>query len=84
MQIITDEVREMLLAHEGIDNEQTIIVNFDVFNASSVDFMFYGFSKITNWVEYYKIKQDVLKKVAAIIEKHNAEIVFQTQTLTYF
>ncbi|QID19732.1 mechanosensitive ion channel family protein [Nitrogeniibacter mangrovi] len=81
MQRITDEVRQMLVEHDEIDETQTMIVHFNAFNASSVDFFVYTFTKTTQWVKYHEVKQDVLLKVAAIIERNGAEIAFPTRTL---
>ena len=78
---IVDEVREMLLNHEAIDTSRTLMVNFNAFNASSLDFFVYTFTKTTVWTEFHGIKQDVLLRIAAIIERHGAEIAFPTQTL---
>jgi MscS family membrane protein len=81
MTTIIDQVTEMLLQHEDIDSEQTMIVNFNQFSASSLDFFIYTFTKTTRWVEFHKIKQDVLLKVAAVIEANGAEIAFPTSTI---
>lgn len=81
MPLITSEVREMLLAHHAIDNDQTVIVNFDIFNASSIDFMIDAFTKTTNRLEFCQLKEEILLKIAAIIAKHQAEIAFPTQTI---
>jgi MscS family membrane protein len=78
---IVEDIRAMLEAHEGIDATQTLIVNFNVFGASSLDIMVYTFTKTTVWVEYHHVKQDVLLKIGRIIERHGAEIAFPTQTL---
>jgi MscS family membrane protein len=56
-------------------------VYFDLFNASSVDFVIYAFSNITNSTEFKKIKGKLLLDIADIIAKHGAEIAFPTQTL---
>ena len=58
-----------------------MIVNFNKFSASSLDFFVYTFTKTTDWIRFHKIKQDVLLKVAAIIESNHAEIAFPTSTL---
>lgn len=79
--IIINEVREMLLNHADIDNKQTLIVNFNLFNNSSLDFFIYTFTKTTNWVEYHEIKQDVLLKVAKIVADNCAEFAFPTREL---
>ena len=78
---IADDIRAMLQAHEGIDTTQTLIVNFNLFGASSLDIMVYTFTKTIVWVEYHHIKQDVLLKIGEIIARHGAEIAFPTQTL---
>lgn len=81
MAAITRDVKAMLIAHPDIDNEATMIVNFTTFSASSIDFMIYTFTTITQWVRYQEIKQDVLLKVAEVIAAHGAEIAFPTRTL---
>lgn len=81
MQAITDDVRQMLIDHDEIDSDQTLIVHFNAFNASSLDFFVYTFTKTTKWVKFHEVKQDVLLKVAAIIESHGAQIAFPTRTL---
>lgn len=79
--LILDDVRSMLEQHNDIDSNQTLIVNFNSFAASSLDFFIYTFTKTTNWVEYHHIKQDVMLKVLDIIHKHDADCAFPTQTL---
>lgn len=78
---IINEVKAMLQAHPDIAQDQTMIVNFNQFAASSLDFFVYTFTKTTNWIEYHKVKQDVLLKVSDIIRRHDAEIAFPTSTL---
>ena len=81
MSTIVDSVKSMLTEHEAIDNSQTMIVNFDAFGPSSIDFFIYTFTKTTDWILFHEIKQDVLLKIAEIIEQAGAEIAFPTQTL---
>ena len=81
MATIIDQVTEMLLQHKDIDSQQTMIVNFNQFSASSLDFFIYTFTKTTRWVEFHQIKQDVLLQVAAVIEANGAEIAFPTSTV---
>ncbi|EDY86413.1 small-conductance mechanosensitive channel [gamma proteobacterium HTCC5015] len=78
---IVADIRSMLENHEDIDQEETLIVNFDKFNSSSLDIMLYTFTKTTNWVEYHKVRQAVLLAIADIIEEYGAEIAFPTRTL---
>ncbi|MCK5881579.1 MAG: mechanosensitive ion channel family protein [Sinobacterium sp.] len=78
---IINDVRAMLKNHDDIDATQTLIVNFDAFAASSLDFFIYTFTKTTDWIEFHHIKQDILLKILAIVESHGAEVAFPTSTI---
>ena len=78
---IVSDIKTMLEGHADIDSQLTLMVNFNQFAASSLDFFIYTFTHTTNWVEYHQIKQDVLLKVADIIEARGAEVAFPTSTL---
>lgn len=81
MEKITHEVKSMLQAHPEIDSSLTLMVNFDSYGDSSLDFFVYTFTKTTVWERYHEVKQDVLLKIGQIIEQHGAEIAFPTRTL---
>jgi MscS family membrane protein len=81
MQPIVEQVEKMLKAHEAIDTSQTLMVNFNAFSASSIDFFIYTFTKTTNWVEFHQIKQDILLKVSHIIQDNGGDIAYPTQRL---
>lgn len=81
MKKIVDEIRDMLKNHEDIAADETLIVNFLAFNASSLDIMVYTFTKTTQWVRFHEVKEDVLLKISDIIESHGAEVAFPTRTL---
>ena len=81
MEAIVEQVTAMLCEHPEIDTDQIMIVNFNAFSASSVDFIIYTFTKTTEWVKFHQVKQDVLLKVAQIIEANQAEIAFPTSTV---
>jgi MscS family membrane protein len=81
MDKIVEDVKTMLKAHEEIDQTQTMIVNFNEFNESSVDFFVYTFTKTTNWIYFHQVKQDVLLKISNIIAENGAEIAFPTTTM---
>lgn len=78
---ILAKVRQMLEVHDEIDETQTLIVNFNAFGPSSLDFFVYTFTKTTNWIRYHEVKQDVLLKIMGIIRDEGAEIAYPTQTL---
>jgi len=81
MSVIINDVEAMLRNHEAIDTQQTLIVNFNAFAPSSLDFFIYTFTKTTNWVEFHTIKQDVLLQILRIIESHGAQCAFPTSTV---
>jgi MscS family membrane protein len=81
MAIIIEQVKTMLRNHPDIDNDQTLIVNFNSFAPSSLDFFIYTFTKTTDWILFHEIKQDVLLKVIEIIENNDAEFAFPTSTM---
>lgn len=78
---IIDNVRAFLNQSEDIDQNQTIIVNFNAFAASSLDFMVYAYTRTVNWIEYHAAKQRVLLKISEIITAQGAEVAFPTRTL---
>lgn len=81
MSAIIADVRQMIDQHPELATDQTVIVNFNKFAASSLDFFVYCFTKTTNWVEFHRVKQDVLLKVIEIIQAHGAQCAFPTSTL---
>ena len=81
LKTIICEIKAMLEEHDAIDTSRTLIVTFNKFAASSLDIMIYTFTKTTQWVEFHSVKQDILFRIAGIIEHHGAEIAFPTQTV---
>ena len=78
---IVRDVKAMLQSHPDIDAGKTLIVNFNTFAPSSLDFFIYAFTRTTDWVAFHEIKQDVLLRVSGIIAAHGAEIAFPTSTI---
>ena len=78
---IVERVKTMLEQHPDIDASQTLMVNFNQFGPSSLDFFIYCFTKTTVWTEYHAVKEDVLLKAYDLITELGAEVAFPTQTL---
>lgn len=78
---ILASVEHMLREHPEIDDSQTLMVNFNTFAPSSIDFFIYTFTHTTNWVKFHAIKQDVLLRIERIIADAGAEIAFPTSTI---
>ncbi len=81
MDKVVSEVETMLREHPEIDTDKTLMVNFNEFADSSVDFFIYCFTKTTQWVKFHGVKQDIMLRIAAIIEANHAEIAFPTSTI---
>jgi MscS family membrane protein len=71
----------MLIDHPEIDDSQTMIVSFNKFAASSLDFFIYTFTHTTKWVRFHEIKHDVLLKIYQIVTGYGAEMAFPTSTV---
>ena len=78
---IIEDVKAMLQSHPEIDQDQTLIVNFNSFGDSSLEFFVYTFTRTVKWNEFHEVKQDVLFKISDIIASHGAEVAFPTRTL---
>jgi MscS family membrane protein len=75
---IVEQIEAMLKTHQEIDTKQTLMVNLNQFNDSSVDFFIYTFTKTTDWVKFHQIKQDVLLKIAEIVDANSSELAYPT------
>ena len=80
---IIQDVNNVLESNPDIDQTQKAKVYFKSFSASSCDFFIYAFTITKDWEEFLRIKQDVLLKVAGIIEAHDAEIAYPTTTILF-
>jgi MscS family membrane protein len=81
VEVICEKIKEMLTNHEGIDENQTMMVSFNCFASSSLEFFIYCFTHTTNWIVYHDIKQDVLLQVGKIINSQDAEIAFPSTSI---
>ena len=78
---ILADVKQMLMDHPDIDDSQTLMVNFNNFAPSSLDFFIYTFTHTTVWTRFHEIKQDVLLKISEIIAGHGAQVAYPTSTI---
>jgi MscS family membrane protein len=63
--------------------KSTQLVFMDRFNDFSIDIIIYCFSKTVVWSEWLAVKEDVLFKIAEILEKNNLEFAYPTQVRIY-
>lgn len=78
---IVEAVNQMLRSHESIDQQQTLLVYFNQFGDSSLNIMVYCFTKTTVWAEWLAAQQDVFLKIIDIVQAHDADFAFPSQTL---
>jgi MscS family membrane protein len=83
MDAVTDRVRQMLIEHPEVDDSQTLMVHFDKFGQSSVDFFIYCMTHTVNWQKYHEVKQDVLLLISQIVQAEGAAIAYPTRTLNF-
>lgn len=81
MNAVVEDVKAMLKKHPDIDATQTLIVNFNGYGPSSLDFFVYSFTKTTNWIRFHEVKQDVMLKIVEIVHKNDADFAFPTTTI---
>jgi len=81
MEAIVKAVREMLQSHPGIDQKQTILVNFNQWNSSSINMLVYCFTETTVWKEWLDIQQDVFLKIGEIVKQADADFAFPSTTI---
>lgn len=78
---LTEEMKQMLADHPGVDKKQPFMVSLFEFGSSSLDIQLDAFTKATKRIDYQIVRQDILMKVLNIIEANHAECAYPTQTL---
>ena len=81
MKGVVEEVEQMLKTSPKVDQQQPVLVRFDAFNDSSVDFFLQCYTRTVDRANYTKIKQELLLAVADIIKRNGADIAYPTRTI---
>ncbi|MCB1672128.1 MAG: mechanosensitive ion channel family protein [Gammaproteobacteria bacterium] len=81
MDAIVGDVRSLLRNHADIDQRETVLVNFNRYAASSLEFFVYCHTRTTNWVRYHEVKQQILLSIIRIVHSHGGDFAFPTTTL---
>jgi len=85
---ITTEIKEMLLDHPDIAKDETILINFDQFEDSSLEdsslsIFCYFFTNTAVWSEYLRIREDINLKIIEIVERNGSAFAFPSNSV-YF
>ncbi|MCK4840456.1 MAG: mechanosensitive ion channel family protein [Methylococcales bacterium] len=66
---------------QGIKSTQLVFL--DRYNDASIGILIYCFTKTVDWAEWLAIKEDVLFKIAEILEKNRLEFAYPTQVIIH-
>jgi MscS family membrane protein len=64
---------------EGIKN--TLLVYIDEFGSTSINILVYCFSRSPVWEDWLDTKEDVMIKIARLVEKNHCEFAYPTQVV---
>jgi MscS family membrane protein len=78
---IMEDIKEMLKQHEGISQNDSLMVNFDTFGDSSLNIFIYTFTKTANWAKYLEIRESINLKIMKIIEDNGSSFAFPSQSI---
>ena len=78
---IINDVKTYLDKHKSVSSDQPIIVGFDGFADSSVNFLVRVCLIISDYKTFYDIKTELMMHVYQIVKKHKADIAFPTRTI---
>jgi len=81
LRTIIEEIKYMLHTHEGISQQDTLLVNFNAFGESALDIFIYTFTRTANWAKYLEIREDVHLKIMKIVEENSAKFAFPSQSI---
>ena len=84
LQIIRDGIMNYLIQNEHFAkaDEVSTFVRVDSFNASSIDFLVYCFTKTTNWGDWLEIKEAFAMEIKRIVEEEaKSGFAFPSQSI---
>ncbi len=67
--------------YKGI--KRNILVYMDRFSDSSIDILVYCFSKSVVWNEWLAVKEDVMYKIATILQQHHLSFAYPAMAIHY-
>jgi MscS family membrane protein len=80
LEICINKIKQMLLNHSEVHPE-TIFVNFDKINTSSLDIFLYFFTNTTNWGEFLDIKENINYKIMGILQEENISLAYPSRSI---
>lgn len=80
---ITKEIKAMINEHNGIDQNELIMVNLDNINSHYLEIFIYCFTKTIAWHGYHDIKQNILFKSGEILSNNNCTFATQEHKVIF-
>ena len=76
---VSKQSKNKYLSHEDLHGiKSTQLVYLDRYNEFSIDILIYCFTKTVNWANWLEVKQDVMFKIADILEKNKLSFAYPT------
>ncbi len=79
--VVTNEIQTLIKEDPGIDSSQDIFVYFTAFSSYSLELYIRAFTMSTTEKEFFQIRQNLLLRIAEILEDHECEIPFPITTV---
>ena len=76
---IMAKIKDYLKSNHKIDKKEKILAHLDNYSPSAVDIKVQCFTKETDSLAFQEVKQEVLFKIAAILEEEKAELAYPTE-----
>lgn len=81
VETIVSRIRALLEAHEQIDHDQMLLVNFTTYGDYSLDIFIHAYTRTTDWGEYQAAKQEILLSIGALIAEQGAAMALPVREL---
>lgn len=79
--LILEDIRAYLAAEPELDHDTLFYVDFDKFNAYSVDIILSVYTRVTEMPKYLALKARVMGQISNVILQHGADFAYPTQVL---
>ncbi|MBP9792055.1 MAG: mechanosensitive ion channel family protein [Rickettsiales bacterium] len=81
LELVIKDIKTFLESHKKVEVDQPIVVGFENFADSSVDFLVRVCVEFSNINDFYDIKTEIMLYIYKIIKNHKADMAFPTRTI---
>ncbi len=72
--LVSKQIREMLLQHKDIDSTQSLTVSLVEFAPSALNVMVSAFSKLTEWDQFQTVQHEILMNILSIVTLNGVKL----------